>query len=206
MNMKYTASLFAALTLGLAAATAAPIIAYNENAVADSNLAGYGASGFNFKAGSVIQITDLGFFAISIGGGDAPTVALWNVTTNTQLAVTPNLISGIAPGWNYYTLAAPITLNTTDTYQVLAPIYWTPSYISTAGFTYGAAITSPVFVNSGAGWGGWTQPGAPVANVESGPFATGANFKYDAIPEPSTYALLLMDGGGVLLYRRRVRG
>lgn len=193
------------LALGLSVAAAAPIIAYTENAIADQDLAGYGVTAFNFKANTAIQVTDLGFFALSIGGGDAPTVALWNVTTNNQLAVTPSFVPGVVAGWNYYTLATAITLNTTDTYQVVAPIYWVPTYNSTAGFTFGSAITSPVFVKSAGGWGGWAQPGAPVTTIETSPFSTGANFKYDAVPEPSTYALLLMGLGAVLLYRRRLQ-
>jgi hypothetical protein len=180
-------------------------VAYTEVGTR-SDTAGYGVAAFNFKASVQIEVTDLGFFSLNIGGGDTPTVRLWNVTTNSILATTPNLQPSLTgDGWYYYTLPTAVTLNTTDTYQVTAPIYWVPTYPAAGAFTYAPEIISPAFVNSGGGWGGWTQPAAPVASPEPGAVATGANFKYNVVPEPSAALFVLSGVGALLMFRRHRR-
>ena len=197
-----TLSILSALSLGVGSASAS-VVAYTE-AGAFSTPAGYGGGGFNFTLSSSITITSLGFYALSIGDGDAPHVSLWNVTTSTLLTDSGNLRGTLTNDqWNYTTLGTPITLTPGDTYQVSAPAYFLNEYTNASGFSYGAEINAVGFVNKTGGWGGWSQA-APYTNSISTP-AVSANFQYDVavVPEPSVDAALLAGAAGLYLLCRR---
>jgi hypothetical protein len=199
--MKTKIAILAVLALGVYSASAATL-AYTEAGTEADSGGGYGVSAFDFTVSSTINVTDLGFYALSIGGGDTPHIYLWDVTTNTQLADSGSIGGSLSVGWHYTTLSTPVTLTPGDTYQVSAPIYFTPTYSDASSFSYGSEITSAGFYRSIGGFGGWTQGAvAPVAVTTNVP--TGANFQYTTVPEPSVFGSILTGAAGLLMFRRR---
>jgi hypothetical protein len=206
-SIKYVSVALAMITLGLQSASAAT--AYVENGTLTNGATGTAATGivgFNFTVSSAIDVTQLGFFGSAIGGGDTPWVALYNVSTSTQLAA----ITTFAPsnGWQYISLGSPVTLNVGSTYQVVATAYFSPKYTDTASFTYGSVI-NPVGASTfttPTGWGGWGTPTQATGSLTATPNIT-ANFVYNvsAVPEPSTYAVFagIATLGFVIARRRR---
>jgi len=194
-------TILSALAVGVGAASASTL-AYIEGGTEADSGGGYGVSAFNFTVNSTISVTDLGFFALSIGGGDTPHIYLWDVTTNTQLADTGSIGGSLSVGWHYVSLATPVTLTPGDTYQVSAPVYFTPTYADTSTFSYGSEIVSAGFYRSLGGFGGWTQ--ADVASVAvTANVPTGANLQYAVVPEPSVFAAIAIGALGLLGIRRR---
>ena|ERR1700736_3683544 len=207
--MKILRTLMVAVAVIGIQAAQADTTGYIEGGTETNSGGGYGGGAFNFTVTTAIQVTQLGFFALSIGGGDTPHVYLWDVTTNTMLADSGNLQGTLTNGqWNYTTLATPVSLAPGDTYQVSAPCYFTPTYPDTTAFTFGPQITSGGFYNKGSGFGGWTQS-APYATAVATNVPTDANFRYvvSAVPEPSTVGLLVFGGISALglTLRRRSR-
>lgn len=199
----------AAIILCAPVSLRAQLIAFNENAAPDSTPSGIGLVAFEFTVNENITVTQLGFYAQSIGGGDAPHVSLLDlsvplvagqpdVLADTGNINTPSNIPN-DPGWNYYTIT-PVELTAGTTYAVSAPVYFPEQYNSTAGFTLGSAIATSSF-EVDLGWNGWDNSAYNFASLaSSAPGAyVGANFVYTVdeteVPEPSTYALL---GAGVI--------
>ena len=218
--MKSLRALLIVASTAIIASTSASLraddtIAFNEIAAPDSHPASTGLVGFEFTVNQNIDLTQLGFYAESIGGGDAPQVSLFDVTSGFTASPTPlyqtgNLVGSVPnePGWNYVSVGTPILLTVGSTYAVTAPIYFSEQYNSTAAFTYGSAISTPTYLLD-PGWNGWANSGynftslaatSPGANLS-------ANFKYTLAPvieapEPSTYALL---GLGLFALVHRLR-
>jgi hypothetical protein len=200
----------------------ADTIAFNENAAPTSTPSGTGLVAFEFTLNETITVTQLGFYAQSIGGsGDTPHVSLINLSLPlvagqpVVLADTGNINGGTGGtitnslGWNYYSIA-PVTLTAGTTYAVSAPIYFAEQYSSTSGFTLGSAIATSSFDLDG-GFSGWANSGynfASLSNSAPGAFI-GANFQYTVdttgVPEPSTYALLGAGLAFLVFHLRRRR-
>jgi len=208
----------AAFLLTSVAGRAQILTGFTESGTAGQSGGGNGLSAFEFTVTQAIDITDLGFFALSIGGGDTPSVAIFDVTNGlanaTEVVNSGNVNSGLTnDAWNYVAVA-PTLLTAGHTYAVMAVTYFSPTYASSAGFTYGAGITSETYLE-GSGFGGWAAiPGSGTAgnwgsyslsslSVDSGTIDTPANFEYTlvAAPEPSTWAFLALGllGCGALL-------
>lgn len=195
-------------------ASHADTIAFNVNEPPDNFDAAVGLVGFEFTLNQNIDLTQLGFYASSLGGGDTPHVALLNVTSgqaNPPVVIydTGNLNnlslypSGLVnDSMNYFSVGTPILLTTGHTYEITAPAYWTEEFNSTAGFTLGGAIATASYEHGG-GWSGWdVGNGVPsevydyTAQTATSPGAyVTADFQYTTVvPEPSIYALFGMGG------------
>lgn len=196
--ISYVSATLALFTLGLQ--TAKADLAFTEGGTSTA-VGGNGLVGFNFTLNNAIDVTQLGFFGLDLGG-DTPWVALYNVTTGTQLAAITTFTP--TPGWQYISLGSPVTLTVGSTYQVVATAYWSPRYADTASFTYGSAI-NPLGSTTATGWGGWGTPVMATAGISANTDVT-ANFVYtlSSVPEPASYAVITgIAILGIVLARRR---
>jgi PEP-CTERM motif len=182
--------------------------AFDVNAAPDSTPGATGLVGFEFTLNQDIYLTQLGFYAQSINGGDAPHVALLDVTSGqinppTVLYDTGNLNTGslVDGAMNYVSVLTPILLTMGNTYEITAPAYFAQQFDSTAGFSLGGAIQT-ISYEKGDGWDGWDAGnGVPVqiydytdqSATSPGAYVS-ADFQYTPVPEPATYALLGIGG------------
>ncbi len=187
----------------LTATIASAELMYVESGTA-VNAAGYGNAGVSFQVTESIEVTELSFFGLSLGGADTPLAQLWNADTNTQLGIV-NWAGGEAgAGWNSKALASSVTLNTGVNYQIQAVAYWVPRYADDTSFTFGSEISNPSFHHD-AGWGGWTAPTATIGGAAlTSDLPNMVNFTYNTIPEPSTW-IMTLSGMGLLLVAMRRR-
>src|ERR1700744_1208950 len=64
----------------------------------ETDLGNYGLSGVEFQLNMNINVTSVGFTALSLGGGDAPQVTVWQVGSGgalTQLYTTGNILGSV---------------------------------------------------------------------------------------------------------------
>jgi len=196
---------------------AADTVAYTTSGV-QSDLAAYGLSGFEFTVSQDINVTELGFTGISLGGGDAPHVTLFNASSGlgslTQMYDTGNILSSTTsygagtPGTaapSYVSVGTPIELVTGQTYLITAPAYWAATY-ATGTVTPNSIFASSSFLTTGPGnWSGWANSGYNFSNLTAavGAIPTEANFEYTVAPEPSTYIMLGLGLAALVVMRRR---
>ena len=177
MKIQRLSLLLAASSL-ISASCLADTQAFVTSSGTSASVAGTGLVGFEFTLNENIDLTQLGFLAESLGGGDTPHVALLNVTggatnppnvlfdtgdilsdmTTSYPAATPE--SGAPLVFNYVSVGTPILLVTGQTYEITAPAYWTQKFDGIggdddlSGFTIGGAIQTASF-ETGGGWNGW---------------------------------------------------
>ena len=215
----------AALLMGAGSANLlkADTIAYTTSGT-ETDLGAYGLSGIEFTLTQNIDVTQLGFTGLSLGGGDAPHVTVFQVVSGlgnlSQIYDTGDINSFVtstgqgtgtaAPSFVAVT-GGPLTLTAGNTYLITAPAYWAATFDST-GVTPldGAVFSGTSFLTTGPGnWNGWANSGYTFTNLTAASSAnvpTVANFQYNvaAVPEPSTY-VMLGAGFAVLLFGLRRR-
>ncbi len=204
--------------------TAAPLTTEND-------LGGYGMSGIEFTLNENINVTSLGFTALSLGG-DTPQVTLWQVGGGgalTQIYTTGNIIGSVTSypqGTDqgipsFVSVGTPLALSSGDTYLVTAPAYWASTFpsssVSVASGPFSSTsflTTNPTNVND---WQGWANSaylgGSPNLSsfslASSSTIPTEANFQFttsaSSVPEPSTYAMLGTSLALLALIARRRR-
>lgn len=118
----------------------ADTVAYTSTGT-ETDLGGYGLSGIEFTLNMNINVTQLGFTALSLGGGDTPQVTVWQVGSGgalTQLYTTGNILGSVTStgqgtstgAFSYVPVSSTLSLSSGDTYLVTAPAYWAATYDS----------------------------------------------------------------------------
>ncbi|MBU0676843.1 MAG: PEP-CTERM sorting domain-containing protein [Verrucomicrobia bacterium] len=188
-----------AVLLVIACGSQADLIAYTEGGTSGSD-GGWKTVGFSFSVSTAIDVTQLGFFGESLGGGDTPNVYLHDVTGASTLR-TASWIGGANAGWNYKAVTT-VTLSPGNVYQVSAPLYWTQVYDDTSGFSFAPEISLVNFYRDD-NVGGWTDD--HITTVSTATPYIGGNLQYTVVPEPSALGLLLLGGTVAMVSRLKRR-
>jgi len=210
---KLQSALLAALLTGLAAvpsARANVIITSPDTANANTNpLPAPFTIGYAFTVGSNnLTVTSLGIWDRNSDGlAQSHDVGLW--TTGGSLLGSVTVPSGNATTligqFRYNTLSSSVTLTANTTYKIGA------FYAAGGGDAYIEAVNNSTydtnFSSVGPGWyiqaSSLQFPDAPGSGIGY----IGPNAQFTAVPEPSTWAMLLFVGGltsMVVLRRRRI--
>jgi hypothetical protein len=195
----------------------AQVVAYSTPGT-ETDLAGYGLSGFEFTPTANLDVTALGFTGVDVGGGDTPHVSLWNASAGvgalTLMYDTGNILTSVKsytdntpanPAMpSFVSVGTPILLTAGTTYLVTAPAYWASTF-NTTSTPSGITVNSPLlgtteFLKASGGWNGFANSGYDLSSLAAASATatpTAANLQFTAIaaPEPSTYAML---GAGLL--------
>jgi len=140
MKLNLRAFTLVAFTALVTCATqaSADTVAYTTVPTTESDVSAYGLSGILFTPTLNIDLTEVGFTAISLGGGDTPQVTLWSVNQNTdaltQVYTTGNIYSSVTSeqvynpptqpvptSSSYVSVGTPIELYAGQTYLLTAP-------------------------------------------------------------------------------------
>ena len=210
MKLNLRAFTFVACTALVTCVTqaSADTVAYTTVPTTETDLAAYGLSGILFTPTLNIDLTEVGFTAISLGGGDSPQVTLWSVnqSTNalTQVYTSGNINSSVtndqvydptgAPpqpvptSSSYVSVGTPIELYAGQTYLISAPAYWAATYAASN------VVTDPVlgdtsFVTTGPGnWSGWANSDynlSALTTASGSAIPAEANFMFNVDPNQS---------------------
>lgn len=186
--------------IGTAALAASPF--YTLTDTATDAPAGYGDFGINFTVNSAVNVTELSFLRFNMGASEIGNVQLWNVSTNTSLAIA-SFDGATGDGWKTEALLASVTLNTSDTYQLQSIAYFANRY-DQVDFAFDSIVASTSYAHDGGWAGSWGPKEAASTGATTAPYAAIANLTFAPVPEPSSYALL---GGicalGYVMTRRR---
>jgi len=204
---KFVAMLGMVAFVSTASCASAQIIQAYTTSGTETDEGAYGLSGYEFTVNQNINLTALGFTALSLGGGDAPHVTLWNANAGvgslSQIYDTGNIITSVnstpantPPGGapSFVSVGTPIELTVGNTYLITAPAYWVATFNS-SGITNGSAIGTSTFLTNGLGqWNGWPNTGYTFSTLTAAPAGitpTTPNFEYTVVvvPEPATYAM-----------------
>jgi hypothetical protein len=152
---------------------------------------GPGTAGFEFTANQPLTLRTLGVFDEFADGvlSSSHAVGIWNATTKAlvaQATVTPT--STLQGGFFWVNLAAPITLQSGTSYRIGAQygdIDFDLARGNVATVTADSRITlRDAYLSTGVGFG---FPDLNVSGANHGFFGPNAGFQ--AVPEPSAYAL-----------------
>ena len=185
---------------------------------ADTLLSGdYGDSGiFNDTVGFSFTLKDSPLRVTSLGVYDAGTnglsrtnfVGLWDNSGSLLASVTINRSTNapLVGFFRWADLSSPITLSASNTYRIGAQANIGETRYSGVlpqGLFSGTSETTNVFFNGSIRNNDANVFSFPDSTPQSGTAIIGPNATFEVVPEPSTYALLLMTGAAAMWWARR---
>ena len=198
------------------------LVLVSFSAVADTLVSGnYDADGTIFRdtvgysftvKTSPLNVTKLGVFDFGTNGlSKTNFVGLWDNSGNLLASVTINRSTN-APLVGFYRwsdLSVPLMLEALTTYRIGAmglggEAYYAGS-IPEGGFS-GTSETTNVTFNGLVRGGTFDVFEFPDSTPTAGQAIIGPNATFDVVPEPSTYALLLLAAGTFFVWRHRRSG
>jgi hypothetical protein len=225
-SMWLAAGAVACLSVAAASSGAsADTIAYNVSGT-QNNVPGFGLSGIEFTPTTNIAITQLGFTAISLGGGDSPHVSVWNasggltnLTSANEIYDTGNILSSVTNNQSanggtiatvtYVSVGTPIQLTAGTPYFISAPAYWVPQFApGNVSVTDPSVLGNVSYDYITGGWqNSWANSAYNFANLGTNSetaITTTADFQYVAsAPEPASLGLIAVSSLGLLARHRR---
>jgi PEP-CTERM motif len=193
----------------------ADTVAYTTVPTTESDEAGYGITGMYFTPTENLDLTQLGFTAIDLGGGDAPHVTLSSVDpitgAPTQMYDTGDILGSVTSTTDYHpptqsvptstsyvSVGTPIELVAGTTYLISAPAYWVATYdsstvvtdpaLGTVTFAHGQSYNSGTSTDTGFNWNGWANSGYDLNSFvpnDSGSLSAEVNFQFNVDPDQS---------------------
>jgi hypothetical protein len=168
--------------------------------------------GYSFTVkDSPLNVTKLGVFDYGTNGlSKTNFVGLWNNAGTLLASVTINRGAN-APLLGFFRwadLSVPLVLDALSTYRIGVMGNGGEAYyigdIPEGGFS-GTSETTKVVFNGAVRDNDWDTFSYPSSDPIAGKAFIGPNATFDVVPEPSTYALLLMTGASWLWWVRRCR-
>lgn len=185
---------------------------------ADTLLSGdYGDSGvfldtvgFSFTLkDSPLRVTSLGVYDAGTNGLSRTNfVGLWDNSGSLLASVTINRSTNapLVGFFRWADLSSPVTLSASNTYRIGAQANLGETRYSGAlppGLFSGTIETTNVFFNGSVRNNDFNVFSFPNSTPQAGSAIIGPNATFEVVPEPSTYALLVMAGAGALWWVRR---
>ncbi len=185
---------------------------------ADTLLSGdYGDSGiFNDTVGFSFTLKDSPLRVTSLGVYDAGTnglsrtnfVGLWDNSGSLLASVTINRSTNapLVGFFRWADLSSPITLSASNTYRIGAQANIGETRYSGAipqGLFSGTSETTNVFFDGAVRNNAANVFSFPNSAPQAGIAVIGPNATFEVVPEPSTFALLLMTAAGALFWVKR---
>lgn len=200
----------AVVVIGLTGVAYADVIAVTPGGTPDVIANSPFALGWEFTVGQPISVTSLGAFDIAGDGHPAgQQVRIYNKTLDTVLT-TANIADAAVPesvgGYNvYYQSIAPLAL-AAGTHYIIAV-----SNVTASDFMKSASATWASPINYVQGMATLFDPNLPTsvggfAIEDAGPGYFGAEFKFTAVPEPGSLAMMACGLTALLAYAWRKRG
>lgn len=187
-------------------------------ALADTLVSGdYGDSGnFNDTVGFSFTLKDSPLLVTSLGVYDFATnglsrtnfVGLWDNSGTLLASVTINRSTNapLVGFFRWADLSTPVTLSASNTYRIGAQANIGESRYSGTipqSLFSGTSETTNVFFNGAVRNNDANVFSFPNSTPQAGTAVIGPNATFDVVPEPSTFALLLLAGAGAVFWAKR---
>jgi hypothetical protein len=152
--------------------------------------------GWDFTANKSLSVNALGFFDDSQDGlTDSHDIGLWDSSGNLLANTTVTTTDPLTNQWRY-SAVSPVTLTAGDTYYVGA-LYLDGNDPNVFAGDSGVVTTTANITYLESMYEASSTLSFPTSSVSGGPGYFGPNFSAPAVPEPSTWAMMLLGFAGL---------